>query len=613
MEQPAGLIYGDVGSTSFNFTVEDQTLQKFDYVAINHREGYVLAQITDIKRYSDLSYESIKALYGKNGVPTVVESDLSAHAEVIGYRDERGLLQSPRTPFNVGQPVYRADEKLIRHVLGLYEDKKGGAYIGLLKGHNLPVYLSIDTLVQKHVCILAKTGGGKSYACGVLVEELLKKKVPLVVIDTHGEYTSLAQPNRNKKELQNMKRFNVTSRGYANQIVEFSPISRRGNKVHLTLNGTNLEAREILDILSSKLSGPQIGLLYQAVKDIKEFKQVYTLRDIIDALNLAKSNAKWNVIAALESLDSIGIFSEKGVPPTSIVKKGQCSIINMKGVAPDIQDVVVARLTKELFEARKAGQIPPFLLVVEEAHNYCPERGFGTAVSSSILRTIASEGRKFGMGLCVVSQRPAKVDKNVISQCNTNIILKVTNPNDLRAITQSVEGLTTDTADEIQRLQVGVALVAGGSLAKPVMAEIRTRETSHGGRSVTIISGEDGFKDYKPPKMPEQKVVTQQQVSVDAGSSQLQQIVERTEERKPPTKAEHVHRVANRLGWVSTSTPDETISLLTEEAKKMKEDPFQYLQSLAKLGERYCHEVNPECIRCPMNDGCRYRLSRRRR
>ncbi|HEC81626.1 MAG TPA: DUF87 domain-containing protein [Thermoplasmatales archaeon] len=613
MDKPAGLIYGDVGSTRFNFTVEDQSLQKFDYVAVAHREGYVLAQVTDIKRYSDLSYESIKALYGRNGVPTVVESDLSAHAEVIGYRDERGLLQSPRTPFDVGQPVYRADEKLIRHVLGLYEDKKGGAYIGLLKGHNLPVYLSIDTLVQKHVCILAKTGGGKSYACGVLVEEFLKKKVPLVIVDTHGEYTSLAQPNRNKKELQNMKRFNVTPRGYASQIVEFSPVSKRGNKVHLTLNGTNLEAREILDILSSKLSGPQIGLLYQAVKDIKEFKQVYTLRDIIDALNLAKSNAKWNVIAALESLDSIGIFSEKGVPPTNIVRKGQCSIINMKGVPPDIQDVVVARLTKELFEARKAGQIPPFLLVVEEAHNYCPERGFGTAVSSSILRTIASEGRKFGMGLCVVSQRPAKVDKNVISQCNTNIILKVTNPNDLRAITQSVEGLTSDTADEIQRLQVGVALVAGGSLAKPVMAEIRTRETSHGGRSVTIISGEDGFRDYQPPKLPKEEVVTQQQVTVQVGSSQLQQVVERKKERKAPTKAEHVHRVANRLGWVSTAIPDETISLLTEEAKKMKEDPFQYLQSLAKLGERYCHEVNPECIRCPMNDGCRYRLSRRRR
>ncbi|RLF38640.1 MAG: hypothetical protein DRN00_03715 [Thermoplasmata archaeon] len=230
------------------------------------------------------------------------------------------------------------------------------------------------------------------------------------------------------------------------------------------------------------------------------------------------------------------------------------------------------------------------MYIVEEAHNYCPERGYGNAVSSSILRTVASEGRKFGMGLCVVSQRPAKVDKNVISQCNTNIILKVTNPNDLRAIIQSVEGLTSETADEIKRLQVGVALVAGGSLTRPIMVEIRTRETSHGGRSITIISGEG---EYKPVKIPEQPKI------------------EKVEEKRP-SKAEHVHRVANRLGWVSTATPDETIEILSREAKKMKEDPFKYLQSLAKLGEKYCHESNPLCIKCPMREKCRYRLMKRR-
>ncbi|RLF43121.1 MAG: hypothetical protein DRN18_00915 [Thermoplasmata archaeon] len=599
-KQPAGLIYGDVGSTKFSFIVEDPSLQRFDYISVYHKEGVVLAQVVDIKRYSDLSYESIKALYGKDKTPKYVESDLSAKAEVIGYRDGRGLLQTPRTPFEIGQPVYKADESLIRHVLGLYADEKGGAYIGLLKGHDIPVYLSIDTLVQKHVCILAKTGAGKSYACGVLVEELLKKKIPVVIIDTHGEYVSLSQPNRNKKDLQQMERFKVKPRGYANQVVEFSPIPKRGKSVRLTLNGLNLEAREILDLLTAKLTGPQIGVLYQAIKEIKEFKENYTLRDIIDRVAASKSNAKWNVMTVLDALDSTGILSDKGIPPQEIVKKGKCSVINLKGVPPDIQEIVVARLTKELFDARKAGAIPPFMYIVEEAHNYCPERGFGNAVSSPILRTVASEGRKFGMGLCVVSQRPAKVDKNVISQCNTHIILKVTNPNDLRAIVQSVEGLTTDTADEIQRLQVGVALVAGGSLAKPIMVEIRTRETDHGGRSVTIISGEESMPKYGSTKIKEDMIlVTPNSIpSLEA------------KEKRKPRKAEIVHRVANRLGWVSTSTPDETISILSNEAKKMGEDPFKYLQTLAKLGERFCKE-EPECKKCPMRDRCRYRLKKK--
>lgn len=599
MHQPAGLIYGDVGSTRFSFIVEDPTLQRFDYLSVYHKEGMVLAQVTDIKRYTDLSYESIRALYGKDKTPKYVKSDMVAKAEVIGYRDERGLLQSPRAPFEVGQPVYKAEESLIRHVLGLYADEKGGAYIGLLKGHDIPVYLSVDTLVQKHVCILAKTGAGKSYACGVLVEELLKKKVPIVIIDTHGEYVSLADPNKNKKDIQQMERFKVKPKGYSDQIVEFSPLPNKGKSTRLTLNGVNLEAREILDLLSAKLTGPQIGVLYQAIKEIKEFKENYTLRDIIDRVAASKSNAKWNVMTVLDALDSTGILSDRGVSPQEIVKKGRCSIINLKGVPPDIQEIVVARLTKELFDARKAGVIPPFMYIVEEAHNYCPERGLGNAVSSHMLRTVASEGRKFGMGLCVVSQRPAKVDKNVISQCNTHIILKATNPNDIRAITQSVEGLTSDTADEIQRLQVGVALVAGGSLAKPIMVEIRVRETSHGGRSVTIISGEESVPEYKPARVVENMVLVT--------PNSIPSI--RLEEKKPK-KAEIVHRVANRLGWVSTSTPDETISILSNEAKKMGEDPFKYLQTLAKLGERFCRE-EPECLRCPMKERCRYRLRKK--
>lgn len=593
-----GVIYGDVGSTEFNFTVDGHSVRKFDYVSAPHREGYILAQIMDIKRYSDLKFEDASTLKSSEEIP-FFKSDVSAYADVIGYRDKRGHLLVPRTPFEVGSKITRAEEGLIRHVLGLHADKKSGAYVGLLKGHSLPVYLNIDLLVQKHICILAKTGGGKSYACGVLIEELLKKKVPMVVIDTHGEYTSLRRPNKERKEQKNMEKFNIKPKEYAGQIAEYSPIARGGDIKHLTLNGIRLEAREIIDLLSAKLSGPQIGVLYQAIKELKEYKQTYAIRDIIDAVNRSKSNARWNVIASLESLDSIGVFSEHGTPSGELVKKGQCSVINMKGVPPDIQDVVVARLTKELFDDRKTGKIPPFLLVVEEAHNYCPERGFGTAVSSNMLRTVASEGRKFGMGLCIVSQRPAKVDKNIISQCNTNIILKVTNPNDLKAIIQSVEGLTNQTYNEIQRLPIGVALISGASIQIPVMTEIRTRETSHGGKSVEIFKGSSSF-DYvpkmpTPPPRPEKP-----SVSSPAPQAKKEGFT---------AKAENVHRVANRLGWVSTDSPDETIKVLTKEAEKMKENVYKYLDSLAKLGKNFCHEKDPICIKCPMNQGCKYRAT----
>ncbi|UCF13801.1 MAG: DUF87 domain-containing protein [Thermoplasmatales archaeon] len=602
-----GIIYGDVGSTEFNFTVDGHNIRKFDYVAAPHKEGYVLAQVMDIKRYSDLKFQEATMLRSNDELP-YIKSNVSAYADVIGYRDKRGLLQAPRTPFETGSRIIPASEDLIRHVIGLYSEKQNGAYLGLLKGLNLPVFLNIDSLVQKHICILAKTGGGKSYACGVLVEELLKKKVPMVIIDTHGEYISLSKQNKDKKEQKNMDKFKVKPRQYSGQLVGYSPLGSRGDIKHITLNGMNLEAREIIDLLHAKLSGPQIGVLYQSIKEMKEFKKMYTIRDIIEAVNRSKSNARWNVIASLESLDSIGVFSEKGTSATEFVKKGKCSVINMKGVPPDIQDVVVARLTKELFDDRKLGKIPPFLLIVEEAHNYCPERGFGTSVSSNMLRTVASEGRKFGMGLCVVSQRPAKVDKNIISQCNTNIILKVTNPNDLKAIIQSVEGLTNQTYNEIQRLPIGVALISGASIQIPIMVEIRTRETSHGGKSVTVFKNGEPT-DFKPniPKMPTPPPRQKEHVTSVPRS-------EITAERSNvSSKAVIVNRVAKRLGWVTIDDPEETIKQLTEEAEKMKENVYKYLESLVKLGKKFCHEKNPECIKCPMNNGCRYRTSEPKR
>jgi DNA helicase HerA-like ATPase len=594
-----GLIYGDVGSTKFNFTVDGHNLRKFDYVAAPHEEGYVLAQVMDIKGYSDLKFEDAITIKSNGSVPPI-KSDISAYAEVIGYRDKEGHLQSPRSPFEAGAQITLAQEDLIRHVLGLQAEKQNGAYLGLLKGHDLPVYLNIDSLVQKHICILAKTGGGKSYACGVLIEELLKKKIPLVIIDTHGEYISIGKPNKDKKDEKNMERFGVKPNDYASQIVAYSPLGSIDEMTHLTLNGMNLEGREILDLLQAKLSGPQIAVLYQTIKELKEFKKIYSIRDIIEAVERTKSNARWNVIASLESLDSIHVFSEKGTSTEDLVQKGKCAIINMRGVPPDIQDVVVARLTEELFTDRKAGKIPPFLFVVEEAHNYCPEHGIGHAVSSSILRTVASEGRKFGMGLCVVSQRPAKIDKNIISQCNTNIILKVTNPNDLKAIIQSVEGLTSQTYDEIQRLPIGVALISGASIQIPILVEIRTRETDHGGKSVTVFKDIDPA-DYKVkiPKMP--PLPSRQEAGSVHKPGNIQNNV--TE------KALLVNRVAKRLGWVTTDDPDETIKFLSQEAEDMKENVYKYLESLAQLGGNFCHKENPTCLQCPMSSGCRYHNS----
>ncbi|KAA0007065.1 MAG: ATP-binding protein [Thermoplasmata archaeon] len=188
------------------------------------------------------------------------------------------------------------------------------------------------------------------------------------------------------------------------------------------------------------------------------------------------------IATQLEQIYATKIFSPNYTPIEEIVKKKRCSIINLKGTPPHIQEILVAQLLNRIFEERRKENIPPLLIVIEEAHRYCPERGEGKSMAGDIIKTIATEGRKFGVGLAIITQRPARVDKNVISQCNTHIILRTTNPNDLKAVISSVEGLTSSAASEIQRLPVGTAIIAGLPLQAPIFVEIRVRETLHGGK-----------------------------------------------------------------------------------------------------------------------------------
>ncbi|HDD45999.1 MAG TPA: ATP-binding protein [Candidatus Aenigmarchaeota archaeon] len=444
-----GRITGSVTTNEFSFIAEAR-VRKSQYVAVKDFEGrWVLASIYSVINYVNKSI---------------------AKAQIIGYRDERGFLKTPNVPFEPDTPVFTATSEFIKSTLGLKDE---GLYIGMLSGYRIKVKLPIKHLITKHVAILAKTGSGKSYAAGVLLEELMENNVPIVVIDPHGEYISMIRENKKKEELRMMETFDIKPKSYKKQIEIFSLLKYKP----LKLNGM-LTANEIINMLPTKISAAQKGLIYSAIKNL-EGKE-YTVRDVIDEINSMESQSKWSLIPLLEILDSSGLFSLKPTQPKELVKSGKMSIINLKDVQPEIQQIVVMKLAEELFAARKRNEIPEFFFVIEEAHNYCPERGFGEVPSSKIMRSIASEGRKFGIGLCIISQRPAKVDKNVLSQCNTQIILKVTNPNDLKAIMESVEGITTTSKNEIKDLAIGTALVVG-VFENSLLVDIRTRRSEHGG------------------------------------------------------------------------------------------------------------------------------------
>jgi DNA helicase HerA-like ATPase len=459
MYKLVGTISGDVGLHEFDFTVSGE-VRRNEYVKVwNELDGWILGRVV-----------SMVDVEGK-----------TATVEIIGYKDERGFLMQPKSTLSRDAKVFKADQGFVMDTLGL---KNKGIHLGMLDGRNIPVYVKRDELIQKHCSILAKTGSGKSYTAGVLIEELLDKNVPLLIIDPHGEYLSLKYENKSAEERRQMDKFAIAPKGYAPQVVVYTPanfsINPAADKL-FRIDGINLSVNELYDFFT--LSDAQLGVLYQCINEIKSRKEFYTIDDIISEVAESKSTTKWKIIHLLERIRDTGILSDSPTRIEELVKEGKASIIDMKGAEPKLQQLIVYRLCKEIFEGRKMGKIPPFMLVIEEAHNFCPERGFGQAVSSNILRTIASEGRKFGLGLLVISQRPARVDKNVISQCNTQIILKVTNPNDIKALSRGLEFMSSEMEEEIKRIPQGVALLSSPSIEMPIMVDVRVRKSEHGGRA----------------------------------------------------------------------------------------------------------------------------------
>ena len=97
---------------------------------------------------------------------------------------------------------------------------------------------------------------------------------------------------------------------------------------------------------------------------------------------------------------------------------------------------------------------------------------------------MAREGRKFGASLCLISQRPVQLSTTALSQCNSNIILRITNPFDLKHIGESCEGIDSRMQDSITSLRVGEALILGEAVGAPVFVSVRKR------RSQTVVRGE---------------------------------------------------------------------------------------------------------------------------
>ncbi|MEM2588124.1 MAG: ATP-binding protein, partial [Candidatus Bathyarchaeia archaeon] len=144
------------------------------------------------------------------------------------------------------------------------------------------------------------------------------------------------------------------------------------------------------------------------------------------------------------------------------------------------------KILSEIYEKVASGEFKyPVFIFIEEAHRFIPPEG--RTYSSTIIRKISAEGRKFGVFLILVTQRPSKIHPDALSQCNSQIIMRITNPEDQRAISMSSERMSRDLLEDLPGLNVGEAVIVGEVTKAPVMIKVKRRRTREGGADIDIV------------------------------------------------------------------------------------------------------------------------------
>jgi uncharacterized protein len=417
--------------------------------------------------------------------------------KVLGVQTGDGL-EIPRHGVKPGSTVDLAPDALLSSILR--QDEAKSADIGTVSTREtVRVMLNINELVSRHCAVLAMTGAGKSYTVGVLVEELMKKRGSVVLFDLHGEFKGM--------EFADSDVASYTIDGERKIKVEVSSLNA-GDFMNLMPDLTTTQ-RDLLDEVIGladrfydKYDLETIHKILEVVYDIKKGDKKEEGAEIFPS-NILKSITKKvgvSTVGALmrriKRLQRMGVFASDGTPLSEIVKANQLTIINLSEADERVSEIIVAAVSRGVFDGRKrhmrgedsSSVKVPTLLIIEEAHNFAPRAVEGDySPSRSIIRKIAREGRKFGVGLCVVSQRPNKLDADVLSQCNTQIIMKIVNPADQEYIRQSVETVTEDIVRDLPSLGRGEAIVSGSAIRLAVPVKIRKRTTKISGQDVDIV------------------------------------------------------------------------------------------------------------------------------
>jgi len=529
--EPIGYVIGESQPTSFMFAVTPEKIPPIlEYVCVYISEDIdgtrvkvpVLAQVQKIVQRNPLLSELTSSYaIGRLAIDSLKVHQILAQARVLGY-PYKGNVLLPRYAPIPGSPVFKASSDLLRQLY--YVNKDRALHIGyLMNRYDVEVYLDLQGF-SRHVAILAATGAGKSHTAGVIIEELLKKGATIVAIDPHGDYSHMHESFKGGLH-QFSDRVTILSVG---------PFRSLGKRYYIKVSDLSDDEIAYMAGIPSKAINIRsvLSMAIQKLRIMHAKDKSYDLDDLLSLLELWSSGevedqikkrlpkdfekSCFNVIKYLEQLKKLRVFARSSLPLKEILRPMHLTVLNLTGVPFEAQDIVVYDVLRRIFEARvnyvtgsQGLSYPyPVFIILEEAHRFIPPKQIRSTYSSRIIRTIASEGRKFGAYLIVISQRPSKVDSDVLSQCQSQIVLRIVNPIDQRTISESSEAFSEPLLENLPGLNVGEAIIVGPIIKTPVMVKVRQRITKHGGMDLPVVellkrAREEALKEIEELNVPE--------------------------------------------------------------------------------------------------------------
>ena len=393
----------------------------------------------------------------------------SAKVKVLALKTEGGWV-SNFFPIKAGSPVFEANEDFVKNfLLQNGEGKRQKLPLEVGSTADLKkVYVDFEEILRRHLAVLGATGSGKSYFVKLLLKELSTSPFEgkIHILDPHGEYGEVLKPFYGKK---------------LNEVVLENTL--------LPLTGDEFE--ELLKELgfgyyisgSSSVAKHNRDLIHRSFSPSLRGSQLYQkpLEELLKELNLSGDNDK--LLDLLKEL-----FGEKAlqnqpevlkVLDKNLQKEPKVTVWNFKRVDHTRMQANIAALILKTLLTKARRESTPRLLVVEEAHIFAPEKGYGELpadrenLSLSLLKRLAAEGRKFNLGLIIVSQRVAQVSKYVLSQANSVALFRTLSAPDLEAC-RSYLPLSEQTVHILPLLSVGEAFLSGLFVPIPLRVKVKS-------------------------------------------------------------------------------------------------------------------------------------------